>query len=75
MNRIGAFLDACVGIRDTGRGAVGCEPDRIVVCIMGSVDPFGSSWVSDPDCGESCDRKMVLDECSGRVLIAVFGHS
>ena len=67
MNRIGAFLDACVGIRDTGRGAVGCEPDRIVVCIMGSVDPFGSSWVSDPDYGsavtERCFWASVQDVC------------
>ena len=74
MNRIGAFLDACNGINDTGRDAVGCKPDRIVVCVMGCVVPFGSSWVSDPDCGVSRDRKMVLGEYSGRVLIAVFRH-
>jgi hypothetical protein len=75
VNRIGAFLDACVGIRDAGHDAVGCKPDRIMVCVMGSVDPFGSFWVSDPDCGESRDRKMVLGEYSERVLIAVFRHS
>ncbi len=74
MNRIGAFLDACNGIRDTDRGEIWCKPDRIMVRIMGNVVPFGSSWVSDPDCGVSRDRKMVLGECSGRVLIAVFRH-
>ncbi|GBR73106.1 hypothetical protein AA700_0014 [Acidiphilium acidophilum DSM 700] len=39
-----------------------------MVGIMGYVGPFGSSWVSDPDCGESRDRKMIWGECSGRVL-------
>ena len=36
--------------------------------------PSGLFWVSDPDCGVSCDSKDGLGECSRRVKIAVCRH-